>query len=184
MLFDVIRSFDHSTVLFLNDWATRYPKLALVASEYLIAIPVLVLLALWILPVRPSRRHRVEKAVVLAIIGVVVALAIKSGMNWLFLRDRPHMALEGISLLARGSDPYSFPSGHSLVAWTIAWSLWRSRYVKVALPLMVVALGVSLGRVLGGVHYPTDVIAGALLGIFTVQLVFAEGSGIRRYLPS
>ncbi|GIV61278.1 MAG: phosphatase PAP2 family protein [Rhodothermaceae bacterium] len=62
-------------------------------------------------------------------------------------------------------DPYAFPSGHAALAFAVAvsWSLSHPRAYVVA-PGLIWAASVSLSRVRFGVHYPSDVLAGAALG--------------------
>ncbi|MFO7655011.1 MAG: phosphatase PAP2 family protein [Candidatus Krumholzibacteriia bacterium] len=87
-------------------------------------------------------------------------------------RPRPFRALPGVEprhgLLEPDEiplDPYSFPSGHTAIAFAtlVSWSLSHPRW-EVIVPGTVWAVGVGLSRSWLGVHYPSDVLAGALLG--------------------
>lgn len=67
---------------------------------------------------------------------------------------------------------HSFPSGHSATAFAGATML--AAYVpRLRLPLFVLATLIALSRLYNGVHYPTDVIAGAVLGTATALLLRA-----------
>lgn len=93
----------------------------------------------------------------IAVTAVVVQIA-----KWLVRRRRPAGEWGG---LYRRTDPLSFPSGHAarmamLVAAAAAWGpSWLAGLLGVWAPL------VALARVMMGVHYLSDVIAGAVLGL-------------------
>ena len=81
-------------------------------------------------------------------------------------RDRP----AALPSFITPSDKYSLPSGHTAAAFVMA-SLITTFYLDTAWFIWPWAIAIGFSRVLLGVHYITDVIAGALLGIFCFQLV-------------
>ncbi|MEI6499115.1 MAG: phosphatase PAP2 family protein [bacterium] len=64
-------------------------------------------------------------------------------------------------------DPTSFPSGHTYIAFAIATSIFLYGHRRLGIFLFLVAIGVAVGRIGAGLHYPSDIIAGALLGIIS-----------------
>ena len=107
--------------------------------------------------------------------GIMMGLALLLGVTLgnvvvknIFLRVRPY-DLEGAlrqagDLLIGVQPDTSFPSGHSLAAFESATVLmYRDR--KFGIPALILAVGIALSRMYLYVHFPTDVIAGALLGI-------------------
>lgn len=78
-------------------------------------------------------------------------------------RERPCMMSNEIQLGTAPLDHYSFPSGHTLhaVAFTIIATFY---YPQLAWLLIPFASLVAISRVILGLHYPTDVIAGATIG--------------------
>ena len=84
-------------------------------------------------------------------------------LKHLIKRPRPAYALESLSAFIQPADRFSFPSGHTAAAFVMA-TLLCVFYP----PVMALALGlavmVGLSRVLLGVHYPSDILAGATLG--------------------
>ena len=117
-----------------------------------------------------------------------VGLSVVMGLVWnamfknIALRRRPYFDHENIKIL-RVVEPkadiydiaaqgYSFPSGHSTNATTVFGSLTinlRKRWLTVI--AIVIPLLTGFSRVVVGAHYPTDVLAGWLLGIVTVVII-------------
>src|SRR5262245_3178251 len=98
----------------------------------------------------------------LALTGGVGLLAYKL-IKRRAVRERPFITHAAICCGAAPLDRYSFPSGHTLHA--VSFAILGAHYLpELAAPLAVFALLVALSRVVLGLHYPTDVAAGALLG--------------------
>jgi undecaprenyl-diphosphatase len=102
-------------------------------------------------------------AVVHMIVTGLVCTALYKWVKRTTVRPRPFVAHPGIVRFDAPLDHYSFPSGHTLhaVAFTlvaVAYYPWLA-WLTVPFSLMVAA-----SRVILGLHYPTDVLAGALLG--------------------
>ena len=92
-------------------------------------------------------------------VGVALYKLLKSRL----VRTRPFEAYRGIQLGAAPLDKYSFPSGHTLHAVSFSVIVIANYPEWSALLLPFTAL-VALSRVVLGLHYPTDVLAGASLG--------------------
>lgn len=111
-------------------------------------------------------------------ISWVGAAGMSTVLKHLVKRGRPYTAVSGISpkityVGARGlSETASFPSGHAALSFAMATSisLLHPRW-EVFVPSAFVASSISLSRIWLGVHYPSDVLAGAGLGIGTALLV-------------
>ena len=79
-------------------------------------------------------------------------------------RTRPYDFAEGVELLIEKLSDYSFPSGHTLCSFEGAFAVFI-RNKKWGIVAVVFAFLVALSRLYLYVHYPSDVIVGALMGI-------------------
>jgi len=84
-------------------------------------------------------------------------------------RNRPQQAIAGFKSVIEPSDQFSFPSGHTSAAF-LTMGIISAFYPALGFPLLVWALWVGISRVMLGVHFPTDSIAGAILGYGISQL--------------
>lgn len=100
------------------------------------------------------------------VISSLISLILKYGIN----RPRPFDTYDFLDKLSSGGSP-SFPSGHTTEAFAIAAALifafpkWYT-----ILPSVLWALAVGYSRMSLGVHYPSDVLAGVVVGILSVYL--------------
>ena len=103
--------------------------------------------------------------------GYMMALALVLGLlignltlKPLIARIRPYDANPDVTLLIDRLSDYSFPSGHTLASFEAA-AVLLLQYRAKAIPALVLALLIAFSRLYLYVHYPTDVLAGALLGV-------------------
>lgn len=93
-----------------------------------------------------------------------------------FQRTRPYEALQDARISIHPLKDYSFPSGHTTAAFStfIPFLFAAPGLAQVLLPLAII---VGLSRIYLGVHYPSDVLAGGLVGAATALLVVL-GAGL------
>lgn len=95
-------------------------------------------------------------------------------------RRRPPDVVPYFSSVVLPSDRFSFPSGHTMAAFLLA-TLCYLYFGTIALPLYLWACAVGASRVLLGVHFPSDILAGATIGtvIASYCMALLESSGPR-----
>ncbi|WP_264925429.1 phosphatase PAP2 family protein [Streptomyces sp. A012304] len=128
-----------------------------------------------LLAVRGGRSRRAA-ALGVAAIGVASATANLLGKQ-LVRRPRPHRSADSPfpGRHVPMPDSASFPSGHTASAVAFAAAVGPA-LPAAAVPLGLLACAVGYSRVHTGVHYPGDVVAGALLGTGSAALVMAVAS--------
>lgn len=137
----------------------------------LVAIPLLL---------RARSRPFIAELVLVVLVVAVVVFAIKAGVG----RTRPYLSLPHVHALYMIFQPptdHSFPSGHAAGSFSTStflvfrWPAQLGVWSRVGLFALATAIGLS--RIYLGVHYPSDVASGALLG-FAFGAAF--GLGFRR----
>lgn len=104
-------------------------------------------------------------------VGLAVLLSLAAGflignlaLKNLVARPRPCWIDPGVALLVNNPSDYSFPSGHTLASFESAFSILLVNR-RWGLAALCPALLISFSRLYLFVHFPTDVLAGAVLGI-------------------
>lgn len=80
-------------------------------------------------------------------------------------RPRPPAVIPYFFSMVTPADQFSFPSGHAMASFLLA-TLVIAYIGSTAFPIVIWATGVGLSRIILGVHFPTDILAGASLGTF------------------
>jgi undecaprenyl-diphosphatase len=154
--------------LFHHD-AVEDPLLAYInASEALFVVTlVLVFLLANGQRLRPWRR-----AAVAAVLSAGLALAVGKVISELVDRARPFVVdPHGVHLFAAHTADPGFPSDHATGAFAVAMAIWLRHRLAGTVALLAAAV-LSVGRVAIGVHFPSDVLAGAILGCLAATVLF------------
>jgi undecaprenyl-diphosphatase len=118
-----------------------------------------------------SPRESAPAVLHMLVVGAVCTAAYKM-LKRGTLRPRPYQALRGVEAGVMPLDAFSFPSGHTLHA--VAFTLVALEYWPwLAAILVPFTLLTAASRVVLGLHYPSDVLAGALIGALVASASFA-----------
>ncbi len=124
--------------------------------------PVLTVVGIYLLTMKGAR-GRVFVVLLLLILLIGDAGVSASLKKW-FGRPRPFRVLEDARLIVGMGDSGSMPSGHTNM-WFIATTVCFWYYRRLVYFMLPMACLVALSRIYNGVHYPSDILAGAVLGI-------------------
>jgi undecaprenyl-diphosphatase len=105
----------------------------------------------------------------ICISGFLARMIIAEAIQFLFYADRPFVNFN-VNQLLRHSASASFPSGHAIFFFAVSMSifLWNKKIGAIGLCTSVL---VGLSRIFGGIHWPSDILMGAGLGIITAMVV-------------
>ncbi len=120
-----------------------------------------------------------RRTAVAAALSAGLALAVGKVISELIDRSRPFVDdPHGVHLFTGHAADPGFPSDHATGAFAVAMAIWLRNRRWGAVALLAAAV-LSVGRVAIGVHYPSDVVAGAALGCAAALLLFARPARAR-----
>lgn len=104
---------------------------------------------------------KTRKFAIYVLIGFAVCLLLNTFViKPFFHRTRPFEAIKGLTYVGEKPGGSSFPSSHTMSAFSLAWmSVWCKKKKWIA-PLFVYACVIAFTRLYLGVHYPTDILGG------------------------
>ncbi len=117
---------------------------------------------------------KTRKVGILALLAMAVGALFTNVMIKPFIaRPRPDLVVDGLLPLLTPPDPNSFPSGHTTAAFAMLYICDKAFPYKWVRPIIfVAALLMAYSRLYVGVHFTTDVLAGAIVGTFSGFLVW------------
>lgn len=175
-MFINIQQFDIVVFHWLNGWAFWKPWLDGVIVFRASYLGYFVVVALFLfglfsfLPMFPravrARRKNWEMIFVALLAGGIARLGIVELIRLFWHRLRPFEVLQNVHQLLWHDHEASFPSGHATFFFAIAAVVGRY-YPKTSILFYLAALNLSAARVMAGIHWPSDIIAGAIIGVAT-----------------
>lgn len=172
-----MNTFDIEVFRKINDLAGLYPWLDRVWIFIAVASPFLLaayLLISWFY----QRNSYSRRGLVLSVVAAIAAEIISRLSGFVYSHPQPFASLEGVHKLISKQVGNSFPSDHTTVffaAMTMLFLFYRDKKLKWLFPLIAILVGIS--RIWVGVHYPSDVIAGGVIGIISsIGIYYAANS--------
>ncbi len=138
-----------------------------------------IVITLALLAFRKTRRIGICCAVSMVVGLVVTNLIIK---NWA-ARIRPYEMVQGLNCIVPLAKDWSFPSGHTTNSLACAWVLFRKAPKKFGVPALILAILIAFSRLYVGIHYPTDVLGGALIGLGSACLAMLLVPRLEKRFP-
>lgn len=124
---------------------------------------------------------KTRKCGIMMLISMALGLIIGNGIikNWI-QRPRPYWIDSSLPLLIPELKDYSFPSGHTLACFEASVMIFLHNK-KWGIAAMVVSLIIAFSRMYLFVHFPTDVLGGAILGTIISIVVYYTYELIKNY---
>jgi undecaprenyl-diphosphatase len=148
----------------------RWPELDFIVIFFAKYFEYFVILILFLFLL--ERFSKYWKMVLKALIAAVLArLVFTNLIRWIFPRNRPFVDHQ-VNLLLSKINESSFPSGHAAFFFGLATIVFYYHRDSGIL-FFLFAILISLARVFAGIHWPSDIVGGAIVGIFAGWLVNA-----------
>lgn len=170
-----INPFDVKLYHLINGWAGHNRLvdniMIFFAKDALEIYAVLFVVAWFALPKRDlDNRH----ALLIAGLSGVLALLLNVLLSHIWFRPRPFTVFEKgtfTQLIAHAPDA-SFPSDHASGSFGFAAGSWGKQQKWISYPFTGIAILVMFARVFVGVHYPTDVLGGLIVGVVSAKIMW------------
>ena len=121
------------------------------------------LIALYFYIITADNHRQAIKNSTLIVLSGLLAWAFADLIKYIFPHDRPFVALDSINVLFERGGTNSFPSGHTAFISSVA-TMFYFYNKKIGVGMFFVVLLVGVGRVMSGMHWPSDILGGVILG--------------------
>lgn len=123
-----------------------------------------------------QKRVKIDLLLTAAAASIIARSGITEVIRYFYHRPRPFSVLEANQLL---SDPaWSFPSGHSTFFFALSTAVYLYNR-KWGIGFFAATILITVSRVIAGVHYPSDILAGAIIGVLTAYFIHLGVKKIR-----
>ena len=186
-----MNSIDLNIFQIINQFALKWFWLDVLAIFFAKYFGHLLIFFLLLLLVKNLKKH--WRMVIQAFLAAILArLVIVNLIRWIFPRARPFVE-NNVNLLLDAAKENSFPSGHAAFYFAIAIVVFlslkkvytvsnRKFWYGAGFLFFTGAFLISIARVFSGIHWPSDILAGALVGIFSGWLIYKISDRFSRFL--
>lgn len=168
-MWNKIKSIDQKILEWLNHLANKghfWPAIIKIFSEYTVYLGVLVIIVLWFW------QASAKKVALRAFFSGLLAWQVLARLISYFVNRARPFELTNVKEIIFHRPTYSFPSDHAAALFAVAFSLWFSKYKKLSIFFFILATLMSVGRVAAGLHWPSDVLGGLVVGLMAAWLVW------------
>lgn len=103
------------------------------------------------------------------IFSIVIQIAFQPVLKRIFSRTRPYIRHKDLTNLMLPPDRFSFPSGHTMAAFSITF-VFLFYFPPLFVPMVIFSSIIGISRIYLGLHYPSDVLIGVVLGYISAWL--------------
>ncbi|MEK7114002.1 MAG: phosphatase PAP2 family protein [Patescibacteria group bacterium] len=162
---------DTQLFLLLNNLAGQSPFLdsVIVFFASYLAYILLVFFLAFLFFSQYQNREKLQIFLVTIISSIVARVGVTELIRFFYHRPRPFTDLPVHQLLA--SSEWSFPSGHAAFFFAMATAVYLYNK-KWGIAFFIAVILMTISRIIAGVHYPSDIVGGALIGIIVAYITF------------
>ena len=153
----------------INHWMD---ELIIFKSEYLGWSIIAILIFIFLFEIKDKDKFKINWRIgCLALAsGILSRFIFGEAIRFFWNRPRPFDVLQNIHQLVLHESGGAFPSGHASFFFAVAMSTFLYRK-KLGLLFFIIAIVMSIGRVEAGLHWPSDILAGAAIGILSAWII-------------
>lgn len=166
-----MNDFDFTIFLWLNSWvgisAVLDRKIIFFGQYFLYALIAAAPLFYFF----DKNENRARRAIMHAFFaGILSRFVFAEAIRFFYERARPFEILEGVKMLIMHEASPAFPSGHASFSFALASAVYYY-YPKTGALFFIGAIFMGISRVVAGIHWPLDILGGAIAGILAAWLV-------------
>lgn len=166
-----MQNLDLSIFRWLNSWVginDFYDWGIIFKAEYLLYVVIVAVFAFFVFD---RNQTRVKWVIIHAFsAGILARFIFKPVIVFFWDRARPFAVLSNFHQLVSENAGGAMPSGHAVFSFAIAMAVYYY-YPKTSILFFLAAISMGIARVAAGVHWPSDILAGAVVGIFSAWLI-------------
>ncbi len=127
-------------------------------------------------------RKKDRKLALLMIVAIALDFILVTAVKDIVARERPYQVLDVRQLVPEEANK-SFPSNHVQISFLLSAIVFIF-YRKLGIGLFLISLFIGFGRIYLGVHYPSDVLGGTIIGILLSLLILKMRNKIYKLMPA
>lgn len=162
-----------------NQWLGRsalFDFIIKAGSEFTVYVIPVLLLVLWF-----GRKPLKELAMFATGAGFIAWLAFSNLIGMLWFRERPFID-GGVQELVFHRPDKSFPSDHAAFMMAVTWIAFRFGYKRLGWWLLMLDVVMGFCRVVAGIHYTGDILAGFAIGLVTAEIIYRFKKPLAKYV--